>query len=84
MTSNGFLIGDQVTWKSQAGGFWKEKTGTIVEIVPPKQIPKLKGVGLMGRGLESYVVQVGNKKYWPVVSTLKLADKGEVNSGITR
>ena len=26
--------GDKVTWKSQAGGSWTEKTGTIIREVP--------------------------------------------------
>lgn len=26
-----FLVGDRVTWSSQAAGSWKEKTGVIVE-----------------------------------------------------
>lgn len=29
-----FKVGDKVTWTSQASGFAKEKTGTIVMIVP--------------------------------------------------
>lgn len=29
-----FSVGDQVTWTSQSMGVWKEKTGTVVAVVP--------------------------------------------------
>lgn len=29
--------GDTVTWTSQAGGVWKEKTGTVVAVVPQQE-----------------------------------------------
>ncbi|RKN86773.1 hypothetical protein [Paenibacillus ginsengarvi] len=30
-------IGDVVTWKSQAAGVWKEKTGEIVGFIKPEE-----------------------------------------------
>lgn len=34
MSAHKFKIGDQVTWKSQANGGWKTKTGTITRVFP--------------------------------------------------
>lgn len=41
-------IGDQVTWKSQAGGRWKEKTGKIIAILKPEENarPILEAIGI--------------------------------------
>jgi hypothetical protein len=63
-------VGDTVGWKSQAGGYWKEKTGTIVAVVPAKRfandfVPegfKVDSSSLMYRDHESYLVQVGKSK----------------------
>lgn len=30
-----FSPGDEVRWFSQAGGYWKEKRGTVVAYLPP-------------------------------------------------
>lgn len=73
-----FVVGDVVSWDSQAGGVWKTKTGTVIEVVPA-------GQGRMGSGPRrhgSYVVEViqpsnspfrtvKSKRYWPVVSLLR-------------
>mgnify|MGYP007098669610 CR=1 FL=1 len=32
--------GDKVTWKSQAGGSWTEKTGTVIREVPSGESAK--------------------------------------------
>ena len=55
-----FQVGDQVTWCSQAGGFTATKTGSVVEVVPVGEHPKtpIKGMGMMARRNESYVVRV--------------------------
>ena len=38
-----FQVGDSVTWKSQANGSSKEKTGTVVEVVPANRQLKERG-----------------------------------------
>lgn len=72
--------GSQVTWESQAQGFWKKKTGKVVEVVPagkPPKCNKLEGSG-GPRKVTSYVVQVpgaGKAKptyYWPRSEALSL------------
>ena len=74
-----FREGDYVTWTSQAAGRSKDKTGKIVEIVPPGQraVSKLKDPGSPRKHV-SYVVEVAGKTrahttklYWPVVSKLR-------------
>lgn len=69
-----FKVGDVVSWNSQAGGYWKVKTGTIVCVVPAgKQPPADKFERLVktcGRSEESYVVDVSGKYYWPHASGL--------------
>lgn len=70
----GFKIGSGVRWKSQAGGYAKEKIGIVVEVVPAKALPKNKGGGWGSpRGHESYVVKVGSKLYWPIVKNLSVS-----------
>ena len=68
-------IGDIVSWTSQAGGFSKMKTGVIVDFVKPYSVPdeKYKLHTLSMRKTTSYVVQVGNKYYWPHRSKLQAA-----------
>jgi hypothetical protein len=87
-----FSVGDRVTWRSQAAGIWKVKTGTIVEVIRPHTIPRERGFGT-SRKHESYIVEVKpepvlhgkhqiqrkNAKpetYWPRVSNLKLVRRG--------
>jgi hypothetical protein len=43
-----FNVGDRVTWRSQAGGTWKAKTGEVVEVVPAGVHP-LRSRGAEGR-----------------------------------
>jgi len=43
MTSEGFSIGNVVTWRSQAQGTAKTKVGTIIEVVPPDTRPSTEG-----------------------------------------
>ena len=80
------VIGQKVTWRSQAQGCTKTKVGTIIEIVPPKKrpstekYPDLAGCG-WGRAEESYIVSVPRigkggkelkpKTYWPLPSILQ-------------
>lgn len=77
----------KVTWTSQAQGYSATKTGVVVEVVAPGNLPDrdrfaslYKGAGVgMPRSHKSYVVsvQVGVKQgssvryYWPRVSALK-------------
>lgn len=81
MNANGFEVGDVVTWRSQAGGSWTEKTGAVVEVVPAlcrMSSAIAKELGYYGneytprrKGL-SYVVRVGDKFYWPRTAALRL------------
>ncbi len=87
---SGLQINDEVTWKSQAGGFWKTKTGTVVAVVPPRvsplrvfpeeyKPPRVDGVWAT-RDHESYLVYVrgqGRRLYWPRINELEIIDKGE-------
>lgn len=84
---NTFKVGEQVTWTSQAQGYQKTKTGTVVAVVPAGKLPDrekftalYKGPGVGGyRDHESYVVEVAEvgvrskktKAYWPRVSALR-------------
>jgi hypothetical protein len=76
-------LGDSVTWKSQANGHWKEKTGTIHEVVPLRHPPNtfIKDGHGSSRDHESYVICVKRprsvKYYWPVVSGLQLVNPVE-------
>jgi hypothetical protein len=74
-----FELGEIVSWRSQAQGFDKVKTGEVVEVLMPGMRPDRErfpdlyrgpGVGL-GRDHISYVVQVGRKHYWPRVKHLR-------------
>ena len=67
-----FTVGDLVRWESSAGGYTKQKSGSIVCIVPsggdPSKYMKqcaekmgintLPDVGRMARDHESYIVHV--------------------------
>ena len=71
-------IGNKVVWKSAARGTWKTKEGFIIDIVKPGQEPDKKyWPHLFGkysattRAHESYIVKVGNRHYWPIVSKLE-------------
>jgi hypothetical protein len=69
------VLGSTVKWKSQAAGSWKIKGGMVVQVVQRKKFPTAKykiGTSALPRDYESYVVQVGNKFYWPRVSALEL------------
>lgn len=75
-----YNLGDRVRWTSAANGSFREKTGVIEEVVPPRQLPlcaDLKRPLGSPRGTESYVVRVGRREpntkgqaYWPLVSKL--------------
>jgi vacuolar-type H+-ATPase catalytic subunit A/Vma1 len=78
-----FAVGDLVSWTSQAGGFHKTKTGTVIEVVATGKPPNKYGT-TGTRQHESYVVEVprepGRKTlksdiYWPVRSQLVPARK---------
>lgn len=76
-----FKVGDKVRWTSQAGGAWKEKTGIVDCVVPPRVHPNR--IGYLGkltttaymRDHESYVIVVQLPKsvryYWPIVNKLE-------------
>lgn len=77
-----FEIGQQVRWRSQAGGYAKEKRGEIILVIPagsplPKSVvhaPKSKCHNPGGpRDHESYVVRtVDGRLYWPRTDRLEL------------
>lgn len=77
-TENEFKIGDIVTWKSQAGGIWKTKTGTVVTVGTPGQ---LMSNGRHATNRHRYVVEVTVKhsrgetkvQYTPSTSAMHLA-----------
>lgn len=85
-SDNGFKEGDEVIWKSQAGGREKVKIGEIVDIVPAGQSVKKSRFAIeldfpgQPRNQESYIVCVGPKPgskakpkyYWPRVSALSI------------
>lgn len=71
---------EKVKWVSQAKGHVREKSGVIVQVVPPGERPDKErfpdlyrggGIGF-ARDHESYVVKVDKKHYWPRVSALQL------------
>jgi hypothetical protein len=64
-----FKLGDRVRWQSQAAGSWKEKRGTIVEVVPAKRQPSNAPYS-GSRSHEWYVVDVDGQLYYPRVSAL--------------
>jgi hypothetical protein len=80
MSDENFKVGDMVTWSSQSQGAWKQKTGTIVEVIHPmfdpskQKYPELWTGAGPGRGRKnlSYIVRVGDRHYWPVASKLAL------------
>jgi hypothetical protein len=74
-----FTENQEVTWSSQAAVRSKTKTGVIAQVVAPGKRPDRSrfptlytssGCGF-GRKVESYVVMVGNKPYWPRESLLR-------------
>lgn len=77
-----FKVGDMVRWTSEAGSISKTKVGEIIEVVPARKWPAMKGCGGW-RDHESYVVRVrelhanGNVRssrlYWPRVGHLERA-----------
>jgi len=79
-------IGDKVTWKSQAGGHWLEKTGVIVAVVAAGTAPVIPGgyshrkdiSSGRSRNHESYLVAVGSRLYWPVAGCLRLVESAPV------
>jgi hypothetical protein len=80
-----FSVRDRVSWRSQAGGHWKQKAGTVVEVVPAHKIPRDKGFG-SSRHHESYIVSVLHspnakpERYWPLTRNLRLAKRGSTST----
>lgn len=78
-----FIVGDWVTWSSQAAGSRTTKTGVITQVVPAGSTPTgISGTG-SGRRHQSYVVKVtpmgkhgpiSPVLYWPLVSLLQPAE----------
>jgi len=71
-----FKVGDTVTWTSQAGGNTREKTGAVVEIIPPNVCATTGHNHVSKRRHESYTVRIKGHRgglYWPHVCHLKAA-----------
>ena len=69
-----FKVGDEVKWRSQAGGHTKDKAGVVIEVVPPGADPKAhRREGFLRRSSTSYVVRVRRRTYWPHASALRPA-----------
>ena len=82
-----FTVGSRVTWKSQAAGVWREKTGTVVAVVRSTQTgwSALEEVGIKARpggwgrtripnilDEVSFIVREdGGRLYWPRASALR-------------
>lgn len=82
-----FQVGDKVRWVSHSRGKWIEKTGEIVEVVPPQRgvmLDKYRrkyNLSNFSKGMprlhESYVVAVQvddsskPKLYWPRANQLE-------------
>jgi hypothetical protein len=85
-----FVVGQGLSWSSQAQGSSKSKTGLVVEVVAAGARP----IGIPGAGFsrnhESYVVEVPQgrnakpKKYWPIVSGLQQAHLSEIGLAARR
>lgn len=71
-------VGDRVRWTSQSQGESREKEGMIVQAVLQGELPDEKFIKWSCyqnvKKMDSYVVQVGEKFYWPRVSALVLVD----------
>lgn len=67
-----FQIGDRVTWSSQSAGIRKEKTGIVIALVSPGQVPDgIRNPGL-SRDHVSYLIRAdGGRLYWPRVMHLR-------------
>jgi hypothetical protein len=82
-----FTVGSRVTWKSQAAGVWREKTGEVVAVVRSTQTgwSALEEAGIKARpggwsrtripsrlGEESFIVREDNGRlYWPRTAALR-------------
>lgn len=87
MSSAKFSVGNFVEWTSQSAGTWKRKVGVVVEVVPPRQEPKMRPAGSgwgCARRETSYVIEVSEAKarggerrrlYWPLASKLELVEQ---------
>ncbi len=75
-----FKVGSKVKWTSQSSGYTKEKTGVVVSILQPNEMPNRdrflslykSGCGC-ARKHTSYIVFANNKYYWPLVKYLSKA-----------
>jgi len=73
-----FKTGGIVRWTSQSQATKTTKIGMVVRVLAQWQLPPAEYKSLhaktkysLGRNHESYVVQVGNQYYWPLVVHLK-------------
>ena len=72
-----FKVGDMVTWESQSKGYKTRKTGKVEQVVKPGECLNLYGLRVLGSGFGmdrkhiSYLINVGNVAYWPLVKHLR-------------
>lgn len=70
-----FQIGERVTWTSQAGGHYKTKTGEIIALIEPGNVPyiyiRFRGGPSSPRKEVSYIVHANGQNYWPLVKNLQ-------------
>lgn len=84
-----FKLGENVTWRSQAGGKTTTKIGKVMWTIPSYfrignlygDLSKLGGMNIITRGSpnrsrrsRSYVVKVGGLLYWPRTNYLASLD----------
>lgn len=76
ITTTTFKVGQKVTWKSQAGGYMKTKTGKIVGIIKAGTAPAKKFGNFAGAGRKapSFIIEANGRYYWP--HTTLLSKKG--------
>jgi hypothetical protein len=68
-----FKVGERVQWRTRSGG--PLHLGTVIEVVPRGLYPGREHTTLVLHGYyretETYVVQCGERAYWPRVGNLE-------------
>lgn len=65
------VVGDIVTWSSQAAGTMKTKRGVVVEVVKAGRFPASPAAYYGTRKHQWYVVEVDGERYYPIANKLK-------------
>lgn len=68
-----FQVGDRVRWRGKSGAALRR--GTVVEVVKRGMYPSTRHKDLVLHGYyretESYVIQSGERQFWPRVGNLR-------------